>query len=348
MKHNSKILLYGANGYSAKLILEKLIAKNVNPVLAGRNKDEISALAKKHQLAYRIFDLNDLENIKNNLEDINTILNCAGPFSKTAKPLIDACLQNKRNYLDITGEVEIFKYAWSKNTVAIQNEITIMPGIGFDVVPTDCMAKLLTDEMQDAEKIQLAIAIKNGKISRGTFKSSLENISESVFFRENGEMKNIPFGEKNLNINFVDFKSSATAIPWADAYNAYFSTGIKNIEIYLAIPEIISSNVKFFAKILSNEIFKNLLTKIIDAFIVGPDEVSRRKSLSYIWGRAVNKVGNEIEHVFVYPDGYEFTALAASVIAILILNGKGKAGTQTPALNFGNKFSEQFLIKKLK
>jgi len=131
-------------------------------------------------------------------------------------------------------------------------------------------------------------------------------------------------------------------------FNAFYSTQIPNIEVYLAVPKFISENVNSIVKIISKKSVKNFLIKLIDKFITGPNEKLREKSFSYIWGKAENEKGNFVEHLYKYPDGYTFTAKAAAKISSEVLKGNFKAGTQTPSLVFGSEFAEQFLIKKLK
>src|SRR5947209_408702 len=133
-------LLYGANGYTGELVARLAKARDEKPVLAGRNAEAVAQLAATHGFAHRAFGLDDAAAIDAGLDGITVVLHCAGPFSRTAKPMVDACLRNGVHYLDITGEVDVFEACAARSDEARARKVMVMPGVGFDVVPTDCLA----------------------------------------------------------------------------------------------------------------------------------------------------------------------------------------------------------------
>ena len=151
-----QFLIYGANGYTGQLITRYAIEQGLKPILAGRNAVSIKALAEEHNLDYRIFGLDDPEEIDRALTDVSLVLHAAGPFIYTAKPMIMACLRNGVHYLDITGEIAVFELAFRYDGRARNKNIVLMPGVGFDVVPTDCMAVYLKQKLPDAKLLKLA------------------------------------------------------------------------------------------------------------------------------------------------------------------------------------------------
>ena len=137
---NNKFLLYGANGYTGRLIAGLAASYGLVPVLAGRNKKSIVALAKELDLDYRIFSLKDTRSLENSLLEVPLVLHAAGPFQFTSRLMIEACLKTNTHYLDITGEISVFEQAKRFDEKAKAAGLMIMSGVGFDVVPTDCMA----------------------------------------------------------------------------------------------------------------------------------------------------------------------------------------------------------------
>ena len=131
------LMIYGANGYTGELIAEFAIERGLKPILAGRNRDAIESLAKKLDLESRVFGLDFALTIENALKDIDTVIHCAGPFSATAEPMMDACIASKTHYTDITGEIAIFEMAQDKDSLAQEAGVVLCPGVGFDVIPTD-------------------------------------------------------------------------------------------------------------------------------------------------------------------------------------------------------------------
>nr|MDQ3394864.1 saccharopine dehydrogenase NADP-binding domain-containing protein [Bacteroidota bacterium] len=171
-----KYLLYGSNGYTGKLIIEESLKKNIKPILAGRNAQQLAALAEKYHLEYRVFTLDKINKIEENLHDIKVVMHAAGPFVHTAPPMVEACLTTQTHYLDITGEVQVFEHCAALDAKAKKSGIMILPGTGFDVVPSDCLALYLKKKMPEATQLSLAFAGMNSGLSRGTSKTMIENM----------------------------------------------------------------------------------------------------------------------------------------------------------------------------
>ena len=184
----STLLIYGANGYTGRLTAKEAAKRGMKPVLAGRNRDDVVALANELKLPYRAFDLSNTAEVMRNLEGIDVVLHCAGPFSKTSAPMLHACLESKTHYLDITGEVDVFEACHRADARAKERGIVVLPGSGFDVVPTDCVAAMLKKKMPNATSLVLAFEAGGGP-SPGTAKTSVEGLARGGRARINGELK---------------------------------------------------------------------------------------------------------------------------------------------------------------
>jgi short subunit dehydrogenase-like uncharacterized protein len=117
-------LIYGANGYTGQRIAQEAVARGWRPILAGRNAREIAALAERLACPHRVFSLDNRRRIAEHLQGVRVLLHCAGPFSATGEPMMDACLESHVNYLDITGEIAVIEAAAARHNCAVQSGVS--------------------------------------------------------------------------------------------------------------------------------------------------------------------------------------------------------------------------------
>lgn len=346
----NKLMVYGANGYSAQLIIEELLKRNIKPILAGRNEKAVQKIAIKYSCDYRIFDLTDDKKSIEALNDIHTVINCAGPFKYTAKDMIDYCLQTGTNYLDITGEMPVHAYAFGCDKLAKEKGIVILPSVGFDIIPTDCLAKKLSEQMPNAKNLKLGFLNVKGKISRGTLLTTLEFLGGSGRIRKDGKLIESPIGYYTVNVKKENFSFNGISIPWGDVFTAYISTGIPNIEVYLGLSTFAFVFRKILlqvVKLLRIPLLKNIIADFIKGKFTGPDKTERDSTKTYIWGRVENVKGEILEEVYQVMEGYNMTAVGAAESAIRILNNEVKPGSYTPSLAFGSNYLDLVVIKRV-
>jgi len=174
-------LLYGANGYTGELIAREAVRRGMQPVLAGRSKEKIEKLAAELGCKSAVFDLDDHTSLVRALDGQRAVLHCAGPFARTARSMMQACLATHVHYFDITGEIDIFELAHSVHEKAQRSGIVLCPGVGFDVVPTDCLALKLKLAMRDATHLALGFESRMG-MSKGTAKTAVEGMGREDAF----------------------------------------------------------------------------------------------------------------------------------------------------------------------
>jgi short subunit dehydrogenase-like uncharacterized protein len=328
-------LIYGANGYTGELITRYAVACGLKPVIAGRNAIAIEELAKKHHLDYRVFSLDETARLDAALQDVDMVLHCAGPFSLTSRQMVEACLRNKKHYTDITGEIAVFEAMAALDDKARASEIMIMPGVGFDVVPSDCLARHLKDRLPSATHLSLAF-YGMGRISHGTQATMTMNIGRGGAIRKDGKITPVTAAWKTREIDFGEVKKTGVTIPWGDVSTAYYSTGIPNIEVFTVLPK---QNLKMLK--LSRYLGWLLATKPVQDYLQkqippgGPSDEERATGKTYLWGEASDLTGNRVEARMQTPEGYTITALAALNIVQKILDGNFKPGFQTPAKAYG-------------
>ncbi|GIV33399.1 MAG: membrane protein [Chitinophagales bacterium] len=332
------LLIYGANGYTGQLIVQRALFRGLKPIIAGRNEAEIKKLAQQYQLEYRIFGLSESEAICRGLQGVKVVIHAAGPFMYTAQPMLEACLKTKTHYLDITGEIEVFERCAGYDAPAKEAGIMVMPGTGFDVVPSDCLAAHLKRRLPDAHLLQLAFASLGGGFSRGTAKTMVENLGRGGAIRKDGKIIPVPNAFKTMTIDYGDFKMQSVCIPWGDVSTAWRSTGIANIEVYMGANTRMIRAMKaanWLGWLLKTRMVKNFLKNRIDAGPPGPSEAKRKKAQSHLWGRVTNLAGQSCTSLLITPEGYTLTALTSVHIAEKTLSGNFKTGYQTPSLAYG-------------
>lgn len=334
---NKKVIVYGAYGYTGDLIVQRCIETGLKPLLSGRNEQKLKAIAEKYNLTYLACDLNSPVELDGLLSGASVIIHSAGPFIHTCKPMVEACIRNKVHYTDITGEINVFHRIHSYDKQAKKNDVMLLPGTGFDVVPSDCLAAHLKSRLAEADDLVLAF-YSLGKMSRGTSLTMVEGMGYGGMLRKDGKLKFVPDAHDSKKINFDGKNLSAATIPWGDVYTAYFSTGIPNIKVYMAMSRKMIMSVKmarYLGRLLRSKWFKNRLRKKIHSGKPGPTDMEREKNFAVLTGTATAKNGNSVTSSIKTQDGYTLTAMTAVYIARQILKGKFKPGFQTPSLAYG-------------
>lgn len=336
--NSRSFLLYGANGYTGKLIAQLAGEYGLNPILAGRRSEALEPLAKVLNTTYHVIDLNDTVKLESVLKEVPMVLHAAGPFKNTAKQMIEACLKTNTHYIDITGEIVVYEMAKKYNDVALKAGIMLMPGSGFDVVPTDCIALFLKNKLPDANELKLAFASVGGGLSHGTALTMAEGMGEKSAARKDGKIVRVPLGHKGMWVDFGLKKLFVMTIPWGDISTAYTTTGIPNIETYTGTSPKTFKLLKFqflFNWVLRTSFMRNRLKKKINSKPAGPSDEKRAKSKGLVWGEVKNANGQTAQARLIGPDGYTLTAHTSLIIAKKILDGNFKPGYQTPAGCYG-------------
>ena len=333
-------LIYGANGYTGALIARTALARGHRPILAGRNREAVTALAAQLGLEARVFALDDPSALRSGLRGCALVLHCAGPFAHTYRAVADACLAEGVHYLDVTGEIAVFEGLAARDAAARTVGVLLLPGVGFDVVPSDCLAAHLKRRLPSAT--HLALGFQNfGRLSRGTATTMAENLNRGGCVRRGGVLTPVPPAWRTRVIDFGRGPCVAMTIPWGDVSTAYHSTGIPNIEVYLAAPpmqRILARLLRGFGWLAGSKLVQRALRRRIQAGPAGPTDEGRARGQSLLWGEARDDRGQRVVSRLRGPEGYTLTALAAVAIVERVLAGQAPPGFQTPASVFGPDF----------
>lgn len=336
----TRLLIYGANGYTGEMIARAAAAQGLSPILAGRSEAAVSALARELGCEFRVFGLGDPSAIAAGLAGCRIVIHCAGPFSATAAPMMAACIAAHVHYTDITGEIDVFELGFQQDAAARQAGIVVCPGVGFDVVPTDCIALTLKQAMPDATRLALGFDSRSG-MSRGTASTSVERLGYGSRVREGGVIRRIPFGSRSRNIDFGAGMKLATAIPWGDVSTAYRTTGIPDIEVYVPVSPGALANLRRLGRLgwlLRRRSVQAIMKWRIRKGAPGPSALEREKTPVHVWGEARDVAGRTKTARVRVPNGYTVTTDAAVAIARRLLESAASPGFTTPARLMGADF----------
>ena len=332
-----KWMIYGANGYTGELIARAAVSRGLKPVLAGRSRDKVEALARELGLEARVFGLEDEVRLLAQIKGHDLVLHCAGPFSATAAPMMEACLRANAHYLDITGEIAVFEHAQSLNDRARAAGVVICPGVGFDVVPTDCVAAALKNAMPDATHLALGFDSRSS-ISPGTAKTSIEGMAQGGKVRRDGKIISVPLAYRVRRIDFGAGEKLAMTIPWGDVSTAWHTTGIANIEVFIPGSAGMIRGARFanwIRPLMGLSFVQRLLKARIGKTVVGPDQVKRADQGTYVWGEARNARGDCKTARVHTANVYSLTIDAALAVVNYLVQVRPTGGAYTPALLLG-------------
>jgi short subunit dehydrogenase-like uncharacterized protein len=336
----SRYLVYGANGYTGQLVARLAASRGECPVLAGRAAGEIERIAKELGFPRRVFSLDDPNAVDRGLEGTAVVLHCAGPFSRTYRAMAEACLRTKTHYLHVTGEAVVFEALAARDAEARKAGIMLLPGSGFDVVPSDCLALHLKNRLPTAKHLSLGFQ-PIGSLSRGTATTMTENLHRGGLVRRGGRLVSVPAAWKTRVIDFGRGPRKAMTIPWGDVATAWYSTGIPDIEVFMAAPtrvRVATRLSRYVAPLLATKWVQDRAKARIRSGPPGPTDEQRARGRSLLWGEASDDAGKRVVSRLEGPEGYTLTAHAALAIVGKVLGGDAPVGYQTPAKAYGADF----------
>jgi short subunit dehydrogenase-like uncharacterized protein len=252
--------------------------------------------------------------------------------------MAEACLRTKRHYVDISGEIPGFEALAQMDDQAKAAGIMLLPGAGFDVVPSDCLAAHLKRRLPTATHLRLFVRGVGAGVSPGTAKSAVENMQRQGLIRREGRLVQVPPAWNVRECDFGRGYTKVVSVGWGDVSTAFYSTGIPNIETYFAFPERMISllrSMRVLGPLLYNRPVKSLLKSLIKVFIKGPEPEKRSGASAVFVGEVTDPNRGRAVSKLTTPEAYTCTAFTAVEIMERILEGEWKPGFQTPSLAYG-------------
>lgn len=337
-------LVYGATGYTAALVVEEAVRRGHRPVLAGRSPERLAPLAARFGLETRVAALDDRAALARALAGVSLVFHAAGPYVHTAAPMLDACLAARVPYVDITGELPVFQDVFARDAAARAAGIALLPGAGFDVVPSDCLALLVAQALPGARRLEIAVQ-GIGSPSRGTLKSVIEALPRGSFVRRGGVLVPQPMGRGAREVPMPGGRRRlAMPMPIGDLETAARTTGIGDITCYLVLAgrqgRVLARLAPALPFVGRPRLVRRALAALVDRGPTGPSSEARARGRCYVWARADDERGGEAQAWLETAEGYDFTARAV-VLAVERLLAEPRVGALTPAGAFGAEFALQ-------
>ena len=335
-------MLYGANGYTGELIAREAARRGLEPRLAGRNAQAVAQLGRELGFETRGLGLEDPTVVARSLEGVRAVLNCAGPFSSTAGPMIAACIATGVHYLDITGEIDVFEAAQARDVEARASGVVLCPGAGFDVVPTDCLAAELKQALPGATYLALGFDSRT-RPSRGTARTRVEGMALGGRIRSSGRICRVAHAFRERAIDFGDGVKTATTIPWGDVSTAFRTTGIPNIEVYFPMSQrqiAALRRLNRVAPLLKLGVAQSFLKNRASGGVPGPNAAARASSPTFVWGEVHAPSGELCTGRIKVANGYDVTVQSALGLLTLVLEREGHGSYFTPSQLAGPRFVE--------
>jgi short subunit dehydrogenase-like uncharacterized protein len=335
------LLIYGATGFTGRLIVQEALAFGLRCVIGGRSRDNLEALSRSRGIPFRVASLDDQPAVAAMLEDVKVVVNAAGPFRLTALPLARACIEHGVHYLDIGGEYDVIDSLATLGDRARQRNVMLLPAAGFDVVPSDCLAALLSRRLPDATRLSIALRGLNA-ISRGSAASVFSQSAERVMVRRNGRLIGISPGELTGTFDFGTGPTPTTAVSWADISSAYYTTKIPEITVYYEATPLVRLGLalnRYGSWWLRTPGARWWQSMGVGLLPEGPSLDQRASGSADVVARVENSAGHCVEARLHTPEVYSFTASTSVALADRILSGRCVAGFQTPAMAYGAEYA---------
>ncbi|MFT4520050.1 MAG: short subunit dehydrogenase-like uncharacterized protein [Halioglobus sp.] len=333
-----QVLIYGAYGYTGKGIARLAADYSITPILSGRTESKLQAVADEVGYDYITLSLDDNHaELVEVLKHFELVMHIAGPYTFTGKPMIDAVIEAGTHYVDLTGENHVIQEELDRHQEYLDAGIMVMPAVGYDVVPTDCLNLYVAQKVANPTSLELIMntnytTAEGAPASRGTLKSGIEMLSRPILMRQDGQM--IEVDQPKVITREIDGEERTLAqIPWADMMTSWVSTGIPTIEIYQVQDGEMPSWV--FSMIRSSW-GKSILIWLIDTFAPeGPPPEAQETRQTQLISTATNKSGESFTAEMITPEPYLLTFHSSLIVARNILAGQWEPGFQTPAKMYG-------------
>lgn len=314
------LMIYGAAGYTGRMATEHAKAAGLNIIVAGRAQDPVFELAAELGLPGRTFSVDDPAAIAANLEGVDVLLNCAGPFMRTAEPLMRAAIAAGVHYLDFAAELDSYRLAEALDEQAKAAGVMLLPGSGGSVAMLGSLASHAAARIADPRKISIGLHV-TGAMSRGSAISATENLTTETLARVDGAL----VSRDAADIRAFDFglgEVDCFPLTLPDLITIWRTTGAPDVETFVHV---------------SGDAFPEGDLK---ALPTGPNAQQRDANRYQAAVVVTGADGTVVRSVLDTVNGYSFTALAAAEASRRVLNGEVRPGFQTPAGLFGAGFAE--------
>jgi saccharopine dehydrogenase (NAD+, L-lysine-forming) len=335
-------MLYGAYGFTGELIAETAVQRGHDLLLAGRSEAKLTDIADRLELGKVVIDLDDKDILNESLEGVDLVFNAAGPFVRTAQPIVEACLETGTNYLDVCGEVPVFERIFSLGSLALERGIAIIPGAGFNVIASDCLARYVTEKIDETTGLEIATVWATEGTSPGSTKTLYENLPAGTLARRDGQLVEVKLRNLRRRQRFLDGEYTILPVTMGDLSSAYKTTQAANITTYTAFTDEAADSFSRMEPILrrlfSVTFVRRIASQRVGNFKPRTKDHFQGQKTSQVWVAARNEKGDECQAWLETMDSYIYTA-EAGVRSVERVFSESQVGVMTPALAFGTDFA---------
>ena len=337
------IVLYGATGYTGRLVADELERRGLEYVVSGRDEEKLTRLAEGRGATMRATPLDDDRALRELLADASAVISCAGPFTLAGHALVRAAVDTGTHYVDSTGEQPFIKLVFDSHGAAAERAgVALVPALGFDYAPGDFIARLAARGHEPLEELVMAYAVKGFGLSRGTMRSGLEIVKGGDVVYEDGNWRPAPFGVFRASFDFPEpiGRQTMSRYPSGEVVTVPRHTRTKRVVSMVttrtmaphpALAPILPYTLPPFALTMRTPL-RGVLGRAIGALPEGPSEAERRAAEFTIVAVARGENGSERRGVVRGSDVYGLTAVTLVHGAELMsATGYDRAGALAPA-----------------
>ncbi len=335
-------LLYGPSGVTGRLVLAEALARGHRPVLAGRNRATLEALAAPHGLAVRAIDIGDAVGLRDMCGGAQLILNAAGPFQVTGRPILDAAIAARCNYLDLNGELGFMLEALAMDAVVRSVGITAVVGVGFGVVAGDCIAAHVASRVAAPTWLRLSVAPASGFSSPAVAASTVAALHLGGRRVADGTMIARPLADRRWRERLPDGNElTFAAAPLAELAAALHTTQVADIMAGTPMPGVTAAVVRLVSPLLQKALRVGAIQRLAarsTGHAAGDTAPAAATCISRVWADAGNAGGDAAGALLVTGEAYGFAARAAIAAVDAMAGATLRPGVHTPSRAFGADF----------
>lgn len=314
------LMIYGAAGYTGRMVAQHAKVAGLDPIVAGRDPRAVAEIGAQLDADSRVFSLDDPGAFADALGGVTVLVNAAGPYLRTAQPLMRAAIQAGVHYLDFAAELDSYQLAEALDADAERAGVMLLPGSGGSVAMLGSLAAHAASRVSRPRKVSIALHV-TGSFSRGSAISAAQNVTAQTLVSVDGRLQ-----------------------PLAQAHPRLFDFGAGPVEaLPLTLPDLITiardtgaPNVETFVHVSAGDFPAGDLADL-------PDGPSAEQRAAHRYQAAVEVVGEDgavARAILDTVNGYSFTALAAAEAARRVMAGEVRSGFQTPTGLFGAGFAQ--------
>ncbi len=335
-----RFLIYGATGYTGELLARRACrtgGEGERPLLAGRSPHRLAPLAEALGCEWRTAGLDAAGGLDAILRDVDVVLNAAGPFGETSRPLVDACLRTRTHYLDVAGELAVFPAVHARDAEARAAGVMLMPGVGFAIAASDCLLAHLAGRLPGARSLALGIS-RPTLWSRGSLRTLIDLWSDHVEIRRDGAIRSVEAGSLTRDFDYGAGPRTSTAMPWPDVFTAHHTAGLRDVEVYGEVDtadRMLMQWTLWWGRVVDTTPWRRWLKLQADLFLDGPSERLRDTHSRVLVAELCDAAGRRVRSRLRTPEPYSFSLVTALAVVDRVLRGELAPGYRTPGRVYG-------------